>query len=362
MDGSAAHRRATSCRYRRRARAHARRSGPAARRSPSANGDVAPAGRGARGAGGQFATGTRRRRRDRETSLDARGRRGDPGGHRACSRERTKRRHRRRHAVLGGNDPKGDREPPPRYRRVGGSGRLFGGAPLGPGGGRAGDSARDGVRLSARPRPQVAFDRLSRRRGHARPELLRSPRLGGAAGELHGDRQGRRSGPPLVPPRPCCHARLARRGADLLVGVDVRISDAIARHAGAGGQPRRRDEPADRAASDRLRGQARGALGRFGIRLQRPRPGVHLPVFELRRARPWAEARARRERRRCPLRDRAREHGRSAGCSAQLRPPRRGRCERPLWLLRGPGLHAESACRKARPSRSCGPLWRTIRA
>ena len=79
----------------------------------NANGDVAPAGRGARRAGGQPATDTRRRRGDRQTSLDARGRRRDPGGHRPCARDRTKRRHRRRHAVLGGGDPKRDREPPP---------------------------------------------------------------------------------------------------------------------------------------------------------------------------------------------------------------------------------------------------------
>ena len=123
--------------------------------------------------------------------------------------------------------------------RFGGDGRVFGGAPRGAGGGRASDGARDGVRLPARPRPQAALDRLSRRRGHARPELLRSARLRGAAGELHGDRQGRRSGPPLVPPRPCRHAGRARRGADLLVGIDVRISDAVAGHARAGGKPDR---------------------------------------------------------------------------------------------------------------------------
>ena len=42
-----------------------------------------------------------------------------------------------------------------------------------------------------------------------------------------------------------------------------------------------------------------------------------------------------------PLCDRARGHGRSAGRGAQLRPARRSRCERPLRLLRGAGLHAE---------------------
>jgi cyclic beta-1,2-glucan synthetase len=35
---------------------------------------------------------------------------------------------------------------------------------------------------------------------------------------------------------------------------------------------------------------------------------------------------------------------------------------RPLRLLRGAGLHADRACRRARASRSCAPTWRIIRA
>ena len=35
---------------------------------------------------------------------------------------------------------------------------------------------------------------------------------------------------------------------------------------------------------------------------------------------------------------------------------------RPLRLLRGPGLHADPRCRKAKASRSSAPSWRTIRA
>jgi len=47
------------------------------------------------------------------------------------------------------------------------------------------------------------------------------------------------------------------------------------------------DKPAaDRAAPDQLRRRARHPVGHFGIRLQRARPRAHLPVFELRRARP----------------------------------------------------------------------------
>ena len=73
------------------------------------------------------------------------------------------------------------------------------------------------------------------RRRRARPELLRPARLRGAAGELRRHRQGRRPGAALVPARPRRHAGRRRRGADLLVGLDVRVSDAVAGHARAGG-------------------------------------------------------------------------------------------------------------------------------
>ena len=89
------------------------------------------------------------------------------------------------------------------------------------------------------------------------------------------------------------------------------------------GQPAGADQPADRAAADRIRRDARHALGHFGIRLQRPRPGAHLPVLELRRARPRPQARPGRERRDRALRDGARRHGRSAARGAQFRAARR---------------------------------------
>ena len=133
------------------------------------------------------------------------------------------------------------------------------------------------------------------RRRHARPELLRPARLRGAARELRRHRQGRRSGAPLVPARPRRDAGRARRGADLLVGIDVRVPDAVARDARAGRQPARADEPAHRAPADRVRRRARRAVGHLGVRLQRARPRAHLSVFELRRARPRPEARPRRE-------------------------------------------------------------------
>ena len=47
------------------------------------------------------------------------------------------------------------------------------------------------------------------------------------------------AGEALVPAGPRRNAGRARRRADLVVGVDVRISDALARHARAGRQPAR---------------------------------------------------------------------------------------------------------------------------
>ena len=151
------------------------------------------------------------------------------------------------------------------------------------------------------------------------------------------------------------------RRADLLVGIDVRIPDALAGHARAGGKPARADQPADRAAADRLRRVARPAVGHLGIRLQHPRPGADLPILELRRSRPRAEARPRRERRGGALRDGARQHGRSAAAARNFaRLAGAGACGRYGFYealdytpSRLPRMHA---------SRSCAPSWRTIRA
>ena len=237
-----------------------------------------------------------------------------------------------------------------------------GGAPRVPRSDGADDGAGDGLRLSARPRPQAAVDRLSGRRRHPRPELLRSSRVRGAACELHRDRQGRRPGAALVPSRPCRHTDRAWRRADLVVGIDVRIPDALAGHARAGGQPAGTDQSADRAAADRLWHVARPALGRLGVRLQHPRPGAHLPILELRRPRPRAEARPGRERRRGALCDGARQHGRSVSGGAQLRAGLPASAHAAAtdsmrrWTIRRAG------CRRTQASRSCVPSWRTIRA
>ena len=51
--------------------------------------------------------------------------------------------------------------------------------------------------------------------------------------ELRGDRQGRSSSPALVSPRSRCYSGGRRYSAYLLVGLDVRVSDALAGHARA---------------------------------------------------------------------------------------------------------------------------------
>ncbi len=84
-------------------------------------------------------------------------------------------------------------------------------------------------------------------------QLLRPARLRGAPGELHRDRQGRRAGAPLAPPRSRAHAGRPRLGADLVVGIDVRVPDALAGHARTGGQPVGADEPLRRPAADAVR-------------------------------------------------------------------------------------------------------------
>ena len=189
------------------------------------------------------------------------------GRHRPHARERTRRRRRRRDALLGGGNARVDREPPARRR----AGRLRRprrrSASRDAGNRGAGDGRRDGVRLSPGPGAPAALDRVSRRGRHARPELLRPARLRGAPRELRRDRQGRRPFAPLVPARTRRHPDRTRRGARLVVGIDVRVPDALARDARADGQPARGDKPPRRPAAGGLWRRARRALGDLGVRL-----------------------------------------------------------------------------------------------
>ena len=209
------------------------------------------------------ATGARRRRRHRGTARGACRPGRDHGRHRPRARDRAGRRYRRRHAVLGGGGPRDAIEShrrdldhsADRPRSL--AARLAALEETA----RATALEMEFGFLLDRDRKLLSIGYLVSG-GHARSELLRSARLRGAARELHRDRQGRRSGAALVSPRPRRDAGRARRRADLVVGIDVRVPDAVARHARAGRQPDRADEPPDRAPPDRLRGDARRPVGR----------------------------------------------------------------------------------------------------
>ena len=119
----------------------------------------------------------------------------------------------------------------------------------------------DGLQLPVRPHEEALLDRLPRHRRHPRPELLRPAGLGVPAGELPRDRQGRRRRGSLVPARPGADARRSRLGADLLVGLDVRVPDARAGDAGAPAEPDGPDLPARGGPPDQLRAPRRASRG-----------------------------------------------------------------------------------------------------
>ena len=121
----------------------------------------------------------------------------------------------------------------------------------------------DGLRVPVRHRATAALDRVSRGRRRARSQLLRPARFGSASRELRRNRQGRHPGAALVPPRAGLDAGRPRLGADLVVGIDVRIPDAVAGDARAGREPARADEPLHRASADQVRGRASVCPGAF---------------------------------------------------------------------------------------------------
>ena len=199
-------------------------------------------------------------------------------------------------------------------------------------------------------------------RRQPRPQLLRPARVGGAARELRGDRQGRRAGPPLVPAGPRGDAGRARRGADLVVGIDVRISDAVAGHARAGRQPARADQPlVVRRQIDY--GEALGvpwgisesAYNARDMELTYQYSNFGVPGLGLKRGlgenvviAPYATALATMVDPAAAARNfdaAGRDRRRAAATASTRRSTTRRR-----------------ACRKARRSRSCAPSWPTIRA
>ncbi len=94
---------------------------------------------------------------------------------------------------------------------------------------------RDELPVPVRSEAAAVRDRLPparrRERRPARSVVLRPARVRSAAGQLHRDRQRRRAGDALVPPRPAGHERARRAGPALVERDDVRVPDAAARDA-----------------------------------------------------------------------------------------------------------------------------------
>ena len=106
----------------------------------------------------------------------------------------------------------------------------------------------------------------------------------------------------------------------------------------------------------------RPAVGHLRVGLQRPRQGIHLSVFQLRRAGPGLQARPERERRHRALCDRARRHGRSRRRHGQLRAAGGERRARRATASTRRSISRRHACPRARRRRSCAPTWRITRA
>ena len=156
--------------------------------------------------------------------------------------------------------------------------------------------------------------------------------------------------------------RSSRRGAGILVRLDVRVPDAVAGHARARRQPARADQPSRGPSQQAYGERARRALGDLGVGLQRARPRAHVPVLEFRRARTGSQTRAwprtpssRPTRRRWPRWSSPRGRRRtSRGSRRSMRGAATASTRR--WTT------PRAACRTASRSPSCGPTWRTTRA
>ena len=111
---------------------------------------------------------------------------------------------------------------------------------------------RDELPVPVRSEAPAVRDRLSAgRRGAGGPPrcvVLRSARLRVTARQLPGDRQGRRAGDALVPPRPIGHQRARRARAALVERDALRVPDAAAGDAQLSRHPARRPRAARRSA------------------------------------------------------------------------------------------------------------------
>ncbi len=122
---------------------------------------------------------------------------------------------------------------------------------------------RDGLLVPAAAGAQAAVHRLPRRGAPARRKLLRPARLRSPADQPVRHRQGRSSDRALVPPRPPDRRDRLPRRADVLVRLDVRISDAAAGDEGAAGRHPQPDQQAGRSGSRSSTAARRASRGGF---------------------------------------------------------------------------------------------------
>ena len=121
---------------------------------------------------------------------------------------------------------------------------------------------RDELLVPAARGPQAAVDRLPRRRAPARRKLLRPACFGSAADQPVRHRQGRHPDRTLVQAWPSDRRDRLPRRADVVVGLDVRISDAAAGDEGAAGrhpQPDQSTWSSSGRSSMPARSRSRGA-------------------------------------------------------------------------------------------------------
>ena len=211
---------------------------------------------------------------------------------------------------------------------------------------------------------RLLVDRLPRHRGvvstRVAYDLLASE---AAARELRGDRQGRRAGV-ATGSASGAPSRRSGSGAALISWsgsmFEYLMPSLVMR--GAGGSLIEQTNRSDRRAPDRLWRRPRRAVGHLGIRLQRARSGTHLPILQLRRARPGASSGAWA---RTPSSRRTRRRSRRWSIPWRRLPtsPRlaaiggRGR----YGFYEAIDYHA-GRLPEGDPVRWCAPTWRTTRA
>ncbi len=109
---------------------------------------------------------------------------------------------------------------------------------------------RDRVRFPVQRGAAAVLNRLQRHRRPARQLVLRHARVRSAARELHGHRNRHCLARALVQARPIADAERQLARAPLVERIDVRVSDAAARHATLPGHAARRDVQRRRPAAD----------------------------------------------------------------------------------------------------------------